>query len=335
MELANRKDSLIKLGYYIAAEPDSLAAAVRLAGIKNHWFTEDNCYKALRAISQHMLSREALENWLEAYDLDNVTPKRIGIIAAGNIPLVSFHDILCTLIAGHVALIKLSDKDNVLLPHLLQQLITIDPAWKDHIITGQRWENYDAVIATGSNNTSRYFDYYFGKYPHIIRKNRHSVAVLNGRETPAQLYELGKDVFEYFGLGCRNVSLIWLPQGYQFETLIAAWQPFSELMHFHSYKNNLDYQRTLFLMNGTPIIDCDFVNMVDVTAISSPISCVNLAYYKDLSEVDVWLQEQDDAIQCVVNHPQHPRAVSIGAAQEPGLCDYADGVDTLQFLLNL
>lgn len=335
MELHNRIETLVRLGQYISENPESLQHAVRLAGIKNHWFTNENCYRALNAVATQMLHPEKLNSWISNYNLKDIQSKNVGIIAAGNIPLVSFHDILSVLISGHKLLLKTSDRDQILIPHLLQKLQEFDPQWTDYISIDQRWTEQDAVIATGSNNSGRYFEYYFGKNPHIIRKNRHSVAVLTGNESQEELYQLGKDVFEYFGLGCRNVSLLWLPEEYRFENLIQAWQPFSELMQFHSYKNNLDYQRTIYLMNGTPIVDCDFVNMVKVTSISSPISCINLAYYKDSSEINEWLQTQDEQIQCVINFQNFSRNVSFGAAQEPELHEYADGIDTIEFLLSL
>lgn len=335
MELHNRIETLVRLGQYISENPESLQNAVHLASIKNHWFTKENSYRALHAVAGQMLHPDRLNSWISSYNIKDIQPKNVGIIAAGNIPLVSFHDILCVLISGHRLLLKTSERDQVLILHLLQKLQEFDADWSNYISVDQRWSEQDAVIATGSSNSGRYFEYYFGKNPHIIRKNRHSVAVLTGNESLEELYQLGKDVFEYFGLGCRNVSLIWLPEEYRFDNLIQAWQPFSELMQFHSYKNNLDYQRTIYLMNGTPIVDCDFVNMVNATSISSPISCINLAYYNDFSEITTWLNAQDEHIQCVVNFPGFSRNVSFGAAQEPELHEYADGVDTMKFLINL
>lgn len=335
MEIHIRLESLISLGKYIKEYPESLQGAVRLAGIKNHWFTQENVERSLQAIADKMLDENKLNNWIQAYDLQNITSRNIGIIAAGNIPLVSFHDILCVLVSGHHLLLKTSERDQVLIPHLLQKLIEIQPAWAEKISIDQRWKDQDAVIATGSNNSGRYFEYYFGQKSHIIRKNRHSIAVLTGNETSEELYRLGKDVFEYFGLGCRNVSMIWIPKNYHFDQLIEAWKPFQELMNFASYKNNLDYQRTIYLMNNTPIVDCDFVNLIDIKNISSPISCVNLAYYEDPSEISSWLEQHDEQIQCVVNFDTFSRSTDFGQAQEPELEDYADGIDTISFLQGL
>ena len=335
MELQDRVESFTKLGDFIGKYSDDLSSAVRLAGIKNHWFTECNVNKALNAVAEKMLNRNKLQAWIANYNLKSKTPKKVGIIAAGNIPLVSFHDILSVLISGHHLYLKTSEKDRVLTTFLLHQLIQIQPLWKDKIQIDQRWSEIDAVIATGSNNSSRYFEYYFGNKPHIIRKNRHAVAVLTGNETEEQLQALGRDVFEYFGLGCRNVSLLWIPKGYDFGQLIQAWQPYSDLMLLNSYKNNLDYQRTILLMNGTPIIDCDFVNMTDKISVSAPISCVNLAYYTDTKEVQSWLNGHEEQIQCVINFKDFSRNIDFGIAQEPELQEYADGVDTMEFLSKL
>jgi hypothetical protein len=335
MELINRVESFIKLGNYITEDSEELQSIICLTGIKNHWFTKDNCYLAMNAITQTMLNEEKLKNWLQVYNLENVKTKSVGIIAAGNIPLVSFHDVLCVLISGQKLYLKTSDRDNVLLPHFLDKLISFDAEWANNIFIDQRWTKMDAVIATGSNNSGRYFEYYFGKNPHIIRKNRHSIAVLNGNESEEELYQLGLDVFEYFGLGCRNVSMIWIPKDYKYETLLKAWKPFEKLMMFHSYKNNLDYQRTIYLMNGTTIVDCDFVNLIEVKAISSAISCVNLVHYENTTEIIDWLKIHDEEIQCVVNFDQFERNVSFGEAQAPELNDYADGIDTMQFLIEL
>lgn len=335
MELINRVESFIKLGNYIIEDSEELQSIVRLTGIKNHWFTRDNCYLAMNAIAKTMLNEEKLQNWLQAYNLENIKCNSVGIIAAGNIPLVSFHDALCVLISGQKLYLKTSERDSVLLSHFLDKLISFNPEWANYIFIDQRWPKMDAVIATGSNNSGRYFEYYFGKNPHIIRKNRHSIAVLTGNETEDELYLLGLDVFEYFGLGCRNISMVWIPKDYKFDTLLKAWQPFEELMMFHSYKNNLDYQRTIYLMNGTPIVDCDFVNLIELKAISSAISCVNLAHYENVSEVKEWLEIHDEQIQCVVNYKHFERNVGFGEAQAPELNDYADGIDTIQFLIDL
>lgn len=335
MNIENRLESLIQLGFYIKARPAALENKVHYASLKNHWFTTEHSWNALEAIAEEMLQADKLRPWVEGYPHNDGQSKKIGIIAAGNIPLVSFHDILCVLVSGHKALIKLSEKDNVLIPHLLEELIRIEPNWKNHISFEGRWTNFDAVIATGSNNTGRYFEHYFGKYPHIIRKNRHSFAVISGHETDADLLSLGHDVFDYFGLGCRNVSLLWIPKTYDIRPMLKVWAQFDELMMHNTYKNNLDYQRTLYLMNGVPLVDCDFVNMVDNFNPASPVSCLHLARYEHVDEIKLWITEHEDSLQCMVNFPGYPNSVGFGEAQHPGLSDYADGIDTMAFLANL
>lgn len=335
MNLQNRIHSFTQLGFYIKSRPEELEQKVRFAGIKNHWFTAENCFNALEAIANLMLEQEKLESWIKSYPEMTGEPKIIGIIAAGNIPLVSFHDILCVLMSGNIALIKLSEKDNVLPLHLLNVLKTIAPEWENFIHFEDRWAKFDAVIATGSNNTGRYFEQYFGKYPHIIRKNRHSIAVLTGNESEEELLLLGKDAFDYFGLGCRNVSMLWLPENYDFRILIEAWKPFQNLMMHNTYKNNLDYQRTLYLMSNTPLIDCDFVNMVPHASPASPVSCLHFQHYQDVEEVRTWANEHVDEIQCIINLSGFTNSFGFGEAQHPGLMDYADGIDTVAFLQNL
>ena len=336
MDIQKRLKSLAQLGKFIGLQTDELMNKVHYAGLKNQWFTEEHVLGALDAIAKHYLNEQLLQEWVKSYDLkEDVQVKRVGIIAAGNIPLVSFHDILSVLVSGHHAVIKLSDKDNVLIPFLLKELIAIDAGWASKISFEDRWHQIDAVIATGSSNTGRYFEYYFGKYPNIIRKNRHSAAVLRGNESSEELSALAKDVFHYFGLGCRNVSMIWLPENYSILTLVEAWKSYDSLMFHHSYKNNLDYQRTLFLMNNVPLVDCDFLNIVQSQHLSSPISTLHIAHYKDDADIQNWMSVNDYQIQCMVNYTFKGVIIPYGQAQQPSLTDYADGIDTLSFLSSL
>lgn len=328
-------DSFNHLAEYILSRPDSLKEVVAEAGLRNQWFTEENVWNALDAIARNFLSKDLLQQWLAAYPAGSGSSKKVGIIAAGNVPLVSFHDILCTLLAGHHAVVKLSDKDKVLIPFLLEKLSETDRSWQYRFSFEDRFQNVDAVIATGGTNTSRYFEFYFGKYPHIIRKNRHSAAVIKGNESEEDLMRLGLDVFQYFGLGCRNVSLLWLPAGYDVMIFREVWREHHPLMQHHGYRNNLDYHRTIYLMNGVPLADIDFVNIVESKEISSPIATLHVAYYDSLDEVDDWMQQQHDKIQCMVNHPYAGKAIPFGQTQYPGLNDYADGEDTMSFLTGL
>jgi hypothetical protein len=253
---------------------------------------------------------------------------------AGNIPLVGFHDFLSVLIAGHVAVIKLSSKDTVLLRWLIGLLLEIAPAFKDQIDIAERLQNFDAVIATGSDNSSRYFEYYFGKYPHIIRKNRTSVAILTGKETPEQIAVLGNDVFSYFGLGCRNVSKVFIPEGYTFETLLRPWEPRNPIIHHHKYCNNYDYQKSILLVNCVPFLDNGFILLQQSEKMVSPISVLYYETYSDDQSLAATLAKHADKIQCITG--LHALAtVAPGQSQFPALTDYPDQVDVLEFLAEL
>jgi hypothetical protein len=250
---------------------------------------------------------------------------------AGNIPLVGFHDLLCVLISGHKILIKPSSKDTVLLTHLLEKLLEIEPRFANLVIVADRLKDFDAVIATGSDNSARYFEYYFGKYPHIIRKNRTSCAVLSGFETESELTALGKDVFTFFGLGCRNVSKMFLPVGFDPRTLIRSWEPFQTVMMHHKYHNNYDYQKSILIINRIPFIDSDFVLLQENTRFVSPISVVYYEYYDAWDSLLTRLQENDSKLQCIVGNLKNAN-ISIGQAQLPSLQDYADRIDVIKFL---
>lgn len=334
MEIEERINAFIKLGSYIFSYPEELSTAVRQAGYYNNWFTEENCRKSLLAVAEEFLNREKLTHWLSNYSLPTES-KVVGIVAAGNIPLVSFHDILCVLISGHKLLLRLSDKDKKLTPHLLEKLVAFEPKFEEYIMISDRWAKFDAVIATGSNNTGRYFEAYFGKYPHIIRKNRHSLAVLTGEETTEQLLSLGNDMFDYFGLGCRNISQLLIPEDYNFQPLSDALQPFAQLMEHNSYKNNLDYQRTLYMMNGVPFLNINFVNITENPSLSSPVACIHFRKYGSKSELEEILKENKDELQCIVSIDPEISSLTLGQAQQPSLMDYADNLDTMQFLCEL
>ncbi len=264
-------------------------------------------------------------------------PQTIALVLAGNIPLVGFHDILCVFAAGHKARIKLSDKDPYLLPLLLEILKEIDARTADYFdTTTERLTNFDAVIATGSNNSARYFEAYFGKYPHIIRKNRNAVAILRGSETVEELRLLGDDIFQYFGLGCRNVSKLYLPRGYNFNLLLETLHERNEIVLHDKYKNNFDYNFTLLILNKIKYESNGCILMREATEIASPISVVYYEFYDDLNQLTTDLLIKKDEIQLVVAASPLPHLMTFnfGEAQKPSLSDYADGVDTMQFLIN-
>lgn len=320
---------LSRLGEYMKSDAPEWLAARETAVLKNGWFTPQSVAQAASAIATNFLDQEKLEKWLDGYVLPE-TPKKVGIVMAGNIPLVGFHDFLCGFLAGHQLLLKLSEKDSVLLPHLLRVLNGWDERVGQQVQTADRLNDCDAYIATGSNNTARYFEQYFGKYPHIIRRNRTSVAVLDGTETNEELMALGGDVFDYYGLGCRNVTQLCVPDHYDFTPLLQAWESFSQLVNEHKYCNNYDYHLALYLLNKVPYLSNGVVLLTENPLPFSAVSVLHYRYYQDKASLLQELQDSDD-IQCIVGHD----AVPFGCAQRPSLSDYADGVDTMGFLVTL
>jgi len=298
---------------------------------ENPWFTQENIRYALTQIATS-LEEKKLNKWLSAYpEIKNQREhKTIGIIMAGNIPLVGFHDMLCVLIAGHTLKAKLSSKDRVLPKMISRLLIRINPAFENRIIlTEELLSGFDAVIATGGNNSAQVFKQYFGKYPHIIRHNRNSVAILTGDETPEELKALANDIFSYFGLGCRNVSKLFVPQDYPIENLQSYFSYFSDLQNHNKYINNYDYQKALFLMNRLPFFDGDFFLLQERDEIASPISVIYYQRYSDYNQLKLQLSTIKNQLQVVVSKEN----CNFGRTQQPQLWDYADGVDTLKFLL--
>jgi hypothetical protein len=287
MNIERRITAFAALGDFVLKNPVSLQEIVNKTFIYNTWFTIDNINQALQNIAIEFLHREKLENWISGYGSKITThdTKTIAIVAAGNIPMVAFHDILCVLISGNKLQLKLSEKDQYLLPFLLEQLINIEPDFNELISIQFKLEKFDAIIATGSNNTAKHFAYYFGKYKNIIRRNRNSVAILTGEETKEDIENLGHDIFDYFGLGCRNVSKIFVPEKYDLYSLKDGLTKHIGVNQHNQYMNNLDYQRTLYLMNQTPLIDIDFINIVENNSLHSPISCLHVERYKRLEDV--------------------------------------------------
>lgn len=305
----------------------------------NPWFTMKNVDYAVDSIA-YMLQKDKLEKWLSKYHEDlqkHHKPKTIGLVMAGNIPMVGFHDYLCTLITGNIALAKLSSQDHKLIPALHDILSTIAPIFKEKaVFTKERIKGADAFIATGSNNTSRYFAYYFGKYPHIIRKNRTSTAVLTGAETQEELEAITDDIFMYFGLGCRNVTKIFIPKNFDFEPLFQAFKKYKEIIQHNKYANNYEYYKSIFLVNKERHLDNGFVLLKEMQGFSSPVSTVYYEYYQDINEVNTILQNHKENIQCIVSsNGKIKNAIPPGKSQQPELWDYADGVDTVEFLLSV
>ncbi|MEI9922101.1 MAG: acyl-CoA reductase [Bacteroidota bacterium] len=323
MKLSERIHAFAELGSSLhSIEPGEKEVLYRHAGNNNAWFTPEQCDLALKGISKFLI-KDKLEKWASGYPVSN-DAKKVGVVMAGNIPLVGFHDLLCVLISGHHLAAKLSSQDKVLMRYVVEQLVKIEPRFKDSISFVERLNDVDAVIATGSDNTSRYFEYYFRNKPHIIRKNRSSVAVLTGNETNDQLTALGKDVFSYFGLGCRNVSKLIVPEGYDFIRMLDLWEIYHDVANQHKYVNNYDYNKSILLVNRVPHLDNGFVLITENSALVSPISVLYYANSGDLNS---------DKIQCIVGSGNN--YVPFGKTQEPELTDYADNVDTLKFLTGL
>ena len=335
MSFEERLHAFVQLGLYLnTIDSNTLNSLSDNASRQNLWFTPDSIRTALTGVSR-LLQEDDLRQWLLPYQLqDNQTPKVIGLILAGNIPLVGFHDILTVLITGNAALIKPSSKDTVLMEFIVQRLTDIEPRLRDRITFAETLKNFDAVIATGSDNSSRYFEYYFGKYSSVIRKNRTSCAILTGQETQAELHALGMDVFSYFGLGCRNVSKLWVPENYAFPTMFSHWEKFNDIIHHHKYVNNYDYQKAIALVNKTPFLDNGFVLLMESQQIVSPISVLYYEHYRSQDDLKERISLVSEKIQCVVGN-RAPATVPFGQAQFPGPADYADGVDTVRFLAEL
>jgi hypothetical protein len=342
MILDTRINAFSKLGLSIQNYIDSpnsdsnfsqkLTNVIRKAELQNAWFTPTHVKNALEAWA-NSLTREHLNDWLASYPDFDTEPQRIAVIMAGNIPLVGFHDFLSVLITGHHFVGKLSSNDNVLLPFLAEELIQIEPEFSGRVeFTKDRLPQFDKVIATGSNNTARYFEYYFKNKPHIIRKNRNSVAILEGNESTKQLQALGEDIFRYFGLGCRNVSKLIVPNNYNFDTFFEAMYAFRDVINHHKYANNYDYNKAVYLMSSVKLLDNAFLLLKEDVNFSSPIGTLFYEFYKDEDYLKNRLDQEQENIQCIVGNHKFCE-VSYGEAQNPQLSDYADGVDTVKFLI--
>lgn len=338
LSIKKATEAFSRLGDYLLSTDEQLKAVINTERQHNAWFTAGNVEKAVYAIGK-LLNSANLTQWTDRYDFrENTNPRKIGLILAGNIPLVGFHDVLCVLITGNHALIKASAQDARLIKFILQKLVAIEPAFADRLTFVERLTDFDAIIATGSNNTSRYFEYYFGKVPNIIRKNRNSLAVLTGNETTAQLFELGHDIFDYFGLGCRNVSKLLIPKDYNLTTFFEAIEPYHPIIDHHKYNNNYDYNKSIYLVNGDKHLDNGFLLVKEDTRWVSPLAVLYYEYYDSLADAEQLINGVSDQIQCVASDlplQVQNQVVDFGMSQQPGLTDYADGIDTMDFVKSL
>ena len=321
-------------GYQIGINEEEYLNLVELTNrvhIYNGWFTAEAVKKAFLGIST-WLNDEDLMNWVNAYPVNQNQPKTVALIMAGNIPLVGFHDFIAVFLSGNKSLIKLSSDDKHLFPALVSLLHLFDPAIDNWVeIKDFKLSGFDAVIATGSDNSANYFQSYFGKYPHIIRQNRTSIAVLDGTETKEELEALGEDIFTFYGLGCRNVSQVWLPKGFDLNRLFDALFKFKEIVNHNKYANNYDYNKAVFLLNLEQLLDNGFILLKEDEQLTSPLGMLHYKYYEEKADVDNFIAANNTKIQVVIGHGFVP----FGKAQQPGLSDFADGIDTLAFLTGL
>jgi hypothetical protein len=332
MKLSQRKELLVQLGNYMQSSDEHWQQVKHEAYLENHWFIPEFIKLSVNNIAENFLQPHQLKKLITQYQIpeENSNPKKVGIVMAGNIPLVGFHDLLCVFLSGHRAIIKPSSKDKVLLRHLVNKMAEWNEQVEQSVMISEMIKNGDAYIATGSNNSSRYFEYYFGKYPNIIRKNRTSVAILTGKESNEDLEQLADDVYQYFGLGCRNVTKIFVPKDYDFIPLLNAFKKYDHLIDHHKYKNNYDYNLAIQILNKQYYMTNGSILLVENESPFSPISELHYEYYINEKEVREKLLE-DQNIQCIVGKND----LKFGGAQCPDICDYADGTDTMTFLKSL
>ena len=328
-----------KLGDFITQnlDTDILRSLFSATRNENGWFTEDNVKLAIENIARIYLNKSTLEKFAIKYTIgENQNPQKIGIVMAGNIPAVGFHDLLCVVLSGNIALLKLSSGDTATMMFLINKLYEFDPELKNIIKITQRLNDADALIATGSDNTAKHFDYYFSTKPRIIRRNRTSVAVLNGNETRAELANLGNDIFQYFGLGCRNISKIYIPVAYTFDKFYESIEYWSTIQLHHKYNNNYDYNKSIYLVNRVSHFDNGFLLLKEDEALVSPISVCFYETYQNQAHLNQLLSESSEKIQCIVSSEENiQNSFKLGEAQIPRLDDFADGVDTMAFLMSI
>ena len=352
MDLQQRINAFLKLGKFIqqfSTEDfktnekvtgndlffDGFKHQIKLAHDHNGWFTKENICFSLNGWSKS-LTQSSIKEWLAKYSFNDITPKKVAIIMAGNIPLVGFHDFLSVLISGHDVVVRQSSNDKHLLPYLAKYLEHVEPEFKGKIIfTEEKLTNFDAVIATGSDNTSRYFEHYFKGKPSIIRKNRNSVAILTGEESEEEMKSLSEDIFRYYGLGCRNVSKLFVPQGYNFDAFFKGVYEWHPIINQHKYANNYDYNKAVYIMSEFDLLENGFLMIKEDQSYSSPIATLFYEYYNDLDSLKQQLISNNNNIQCVVSKGITEHSVVFGQTQHPHLWDYADNVDTIAFLIKM
>jgi len=333
MILQHRIDWLSKLGNYMLSNDEAWEEAKHKAFLENSWFTPEFINIAVKNIVENFLHYDKLVKWAAYYKLqpgdndERANRQTVGIVMAGNIPLVGFHDLISVFVSGHKAAIKASSKDSVLIKHLITILINEAPQIGERIRFAEMLKDCSAFIATGSNNTSRYFEFYFGKYSHIIRRNKTSVAILKGNEHAEELEKLADDVYQFFGLGCRNVTKIYVPGKYDFKPLLGAFTKYNYLADHPKYRNNYDYNLAMQILGNKFYMTNGSIVLTEDASMFSPISQLNYQYYSDPSLLVSSLSDNPE-LQCIVGRDHIP----FGQSQSPTLFDYADKVDTMAFL---
>jgi len=301
----------------------------------NSWFTIDNLKLSLKNWS-NSLQENIISDWLSKYNIEDKSSKKIAIIMAGNIPAVGFHDLLCSLLLNFDCIVKLSSEDKLLIPFIVKFLESRNEKLKNKVtFESEKLKDFDGVIATGNNNSHRYFDYYFSKYPNLLRKTRHSIAVLDGKESDNDLSELSNDIFNYFGLGCRSVSKVFIPYGYDLDLLFNAFFRHKEVVNHNKYVNNFDYNKAVYLMSKEKFIENGFIILKEESKLGSPIGCLFYEFYNDKKEITKLINNNSDSIQCVVSNINFNTNIKFGQTQCPNINDYADNNDTIKFLLKI
>ena len=336
MQLKEQIFTFSQLGDFLLdnSNEDQIKTIASAARNENAWFTEDNVRLSIENIARIFLNAQFLEQFIAKHQPnEGKIAKKVGIVMAGNIPAVGFHDLLCVVLSGNIALIKLSSSDSVLIKFIINRLFECNHEFRNFIQIIDRLNDADALIATGSDNTAKHFEYYFAKKPHIIRRNRSSIAILRGDETRTDLGNLGNDIFQYFGLGCRNVSKLYVPNGYTFDKFYEAIEYWNTICLHHKYNNNYDYNKSILLVNGVKHLDNGFLLLKEDEALVSPISICFWEAYDNETHLKTLIDNKKDKIQCIVSKDGfYPSSYSFGEAQIPKLDDFADGVDTMAFL---
>ena len=345
MNLNNRITLFVKLGRFFSdyinnnlesLEKNKFDKAINESILHNSFFSKKNILKSLLSWS-NVLTKKSIDDFLSNYLIKNKKrEKKIAIIMAGNIPLVGFHDFFCVIISGNFAVIKLSSKDSHLFKFILSFLVKENPDFDTKFdVVESKLQIFDAVIATGNNISANQFELYFKKYPKIIRRNRHSIAILNGNETKKEIELLANDIFYYYGLGCRNVSKIFIPNNYNLDILFKSFVLWNEVINKNSYANNYNYYRAIYLLNKEVFFDNGFVLLKESEKIGSPVGTIYFEYYKSDNQIKEMIKKNNEKIQCIVSNNNYPKTIKFGETQMPNLNDFADDIDTFNFLLKL